>query len=659
MTDTTAKKRLGQYFSGSKIANLLVSLCVPTDKDYVIDPMAGNGDMLVAAIKSGVPSKNVSGIEIDVVAGSWCKKRVDQGNVYIGDAFSSESFSTLGRMEWDMVITNPPYVRYQSMYGFEGDGIRLKSAKEIRQSLSDLVEKVTHLNNDEKTCFQQIIRYYSGLSDLAVPAWLLCAALTKVGGRLAMVVPESWISRDYALSIKYMLLKFFDIEYVVEDLNSVWFPDAQIKTNFLVAKRVGFRRNVNNIGESAYKHIRLGAGLIGENSLVEKLKVGGIMGNQAFKSLLIATGDTYGEGYEIKHIHLRDFLSEMAAYQGFEKLWRKLEPRTKSVTPVSIPKELQEAMGYGVHPANLTKIRHWGFNVGQGLRTGANRFFYTELHRNQGAIEYLVTDKSFGEKIVPVVKKYTLPVFRYQSDVKDGIVISKDMLVHRLLYIQEDFYDSNGQLQDSADAPLAEYIANAENTPIKINGRLKHIPELSAVKPNVRSTEVAGRLMRRHWFMLPMLGNRHIPQLCISRVNYKSARCCLVADKGIVVDANFSTLWMIKGDKQQKYAMFALLNSTWVQCYLEAIATVMGGGALKVEASHIRMIRLPQPTDELIESLSLLGRRLAEGKSSELSNIISKIDRTVIRSLLNRSDIEEESAALKRYLQSKISARQR
>ena len=32
-----------------------------------------------------------------------------------------------------------------------------------------------------------------------------------------MVVPESWISRDYSLSIKYMLMKLFDIEYIVED----------------------------------------------------------------------------------------------------------------------------------------------------------------------------------------------------------------------------------------------------------------------------------------------------------------------------------------------------------------------------------------------------------------------------------------------------------
>ena len=32
-----------------------------------------------------------------------------------------------------------------------------------------------------------------------------------------MVVPEAWLSRDYAHPIQYLLLKLFRIRYVVED----------------------------------------------------------------------------------------------------------------------------------------------------------------------------------------------------------------------------------------------------------------------------------------------------------------------------------------------------------------------------------------------------------------------------------------------------------
>ena len=233
------------------------------------------------------------------------------------------------------------------------------------------------------------------------------------------------------------------------------------------------------------------------------------------------------------------------------------------------------------------------------------------------------------------------------------------MLSHRLLYIQEDIYKADGQMQDDADTSLAEHIAIAENMPIESNGQLTHFPELSAVKPNIRNAETPEGIMQRHWFMLPILTNRHTPQLCISRVNYKNARCCLIADEDIVVDANFSTLWLVAGSKQQVYAMFALLNSTWTQSYLETIATVMGGGALKVEASHIRKLLFPLPTDELIASLSFLGERLAEGRPSESSNIISEIDHAVLRSLLGSSNTHEKCVALRGYLLSKVNARQR
>jgi len=136
MTDAITRKRLGQYFSGNKVANLLANLCSLTGEEFVIDPMAGVGDMLTAAIQSGVPAEKISGIEIDPDAGSLCKKRIAPGNVYIGDAFSPEPYLALRRMAWDLVITNPPYVRYQSMGRFESDGIRLEKRQKKRAGAS-------------------------------------------------------------------------------------------------------------------------------------------------------------------------------------------------------------------------------------------------------------------------------------------------------------------------------------------------------------------------------------------------------------------------------------------------------------------------------------------------------------------------------------------
>lgn len=43
---------------------------------------------------------------------------------------------------------------------------------------------------------------------------------------------------------------------------------------------------------------------------------------------------------------------------------------------------------------------------------------------------------------------------------------------------------------------------------------------------------------------------------------------------------------------------------------MENIASIMGGGALKLEASHIRQIPIPNVSNEVWNSLSKLGEKL-------------------------------------------------
>ena len=63
---------------------------------------------------------------------------------------------------------------------------------------------------------------------------------------LAMVVPETWLSRDYAAPIQYLLLKCFRVETVAIDTNASWFPEAPVKTCLIVAKRT----EMQSIGKS-------------------------------------------------------------------------------------------------------------------------------------------------------------------------------------------------------------------------------------------------------------------------------------------------------------------------------------------------------------------------------------------------------------------------
>jgi hypothetical protein len=652
MTEPSVKKRLGQFFSGSKVADLLVAMCKPTSDASVIDPMAGNGDMLSAALRAGVSVEGICGVEIDYEAATTCARRISGGRVCHSDAFSHDAIVSLGEADWDLVITNPPYVRYQSLTKFEGDGLKLRNSQEIRDGVWGIIGTLSHLSDGDKACFQNIIKAYSGLSDLAVPSWILCAALVKEGGTLAMVVPESWMNREYALAIKYMLRRFFDILYIVEDANAAWFPEAQVKTNLLVARRVGLRDGIQCAGTESYRRIRLSSKLTGESSLVDGLRVGEATGYHAFCKLL--RSDHVGDGFESKCIPVASFVSSMLAAPSFEKLLKKLEPSAECNCVAAIPNEVIASLQFPESPFETTRLCDWGIQIGQGLRTGANRLFYTELVASEDeAFDKLRVDSLMGNAVITVAQKYSLPAIRYQNDLGDKHSIKKEMLTHRLLYIQEELFDASGNLRDENDRSLVDHIAASDVLEFESGGKPTRFRELSAVRTNICTS---GNV--RQWYMLPALAKRHLPQLCISRVNYRIVRCAHVSD-GIVVDANFSTLWTEPKDMQTVYSVLALMNSTWAQACLESLATIMGGGALKVEAAHLRALPVPAPTEQLLASLQVLGKRLAHDDEKSDSKILNQIDDCIFRQGFGVVEPAKYYNSLRAFTADKIAARKR
>src|SRR4051812_39511550 len=111
MVDIEERKRLGQYFTGESVARVLAALAEVADARSIIDPMAGSGDMLVAAHKVGATSAELTAIEIDPAAAALCSERVGMthpnATIIVGDAFSPSTWVGKAGQSWDVVITNP------------------------------------------------------------------------------------------------------------------------------------------------------------------------------------------------------------------------------------------------------------------------------------------------------------------------------------------------------------------------------------------------------------------------------------------------------------------------------------------------------------------------------------------------------------------------
>lgn len=672
MTDSVRKKRLGQYFTGLRLARLLAALADAKSARSIIDPMGGIGDMLAVSIESGKDDQTCVSIEIDPLASQLAEDRFGQTalspKLILGNSFDKKVIKNLPQSTYDLVITNPPYVRYQSLSkAHEGD-IRLPSAVEIRGNLLELVNTFRHLDKSDRELFSALISRYSGLSDLAVPSWLLCAMLTRVGGKLAMVVPEAWLTRDYAQIIQYLLLRWFRILVVVEDAQAVWFPDALVKTTLLVAERIERRPSAFAWSDEGFLHARVDGRAMNQHSVVGNLfpnvrhpearfaeKLKGLTQNKMNHSEELLTADWISLSKKADNLR-RGAAAErwLGAVEDMAQLAPTIHVDQQS-SRAFLPPALWNWLGRS-SDLRMNSLSQLGIGVSQGLRTGANQFFYTTaVARDRGGL-IVEPNRIFGIKRVLVPESCALPVLRRQSELAEKFQLDTSTLKGRVLALQEFALPEDLQAESSSSdtvfkaykrmpRQLAELVRVAARTNVGAEYETKLIPQMSAVRTNARAADSnSPNVVPRFWYMLPPFTVRHRPDLFVARINNGHPKAFLNAPERALIDANFSTLWVETPGRVDSLALIALLNSTWCISAMELTASVMGGGALKLEATHIRRLPIPELDTVQIRRLSELGRRLVSKKDAE--QILHDIDALVVSAMVGSEHLAEKQTQL-------------
>lgn len=632
------RKQLGQYFTGLPLGKLLAHLALDADTASALDPMAGHGDLLdatwEAASERGIALQHLHGIEIDPATASTCRDRLgcltsagDAPSLHIlaGDAFDPASARALPLRAYDLVITNPPYVRYQSRNGNgTGDG-------DIRAGLRAVVE--THLSGAEAVVWRTLAENYSGLADLSVPAWLLAAAMVRPGGRLALVVPATWRSRDYADVIRYLLLRCFILECIVEDQQPGWFSDALVRTHLIVARRLSPAEIARPITKRARLPAPLwvqaapaaaaGASLVGAacpEREPEAAFAAWVRGGCAGKKTGINARrfDLKGEWATLeRRIARRPWCQALEPETGALPLFASAGSRSGP----ALPEAFADLLDGGIGP--FVSLEDAGIAVGQGLRTGCNSFFYVSACHSAGPQQVLVQASSLlgGERFA-VPASALRPALRRQAEravVEKGQAPDSRILDLRSWILPENrqavqgaaaAYAANGETPPQVmPDELAAYVRRAEKTTAGSGSAAKLIPALSAVCTNARSAR-DGRVTPRFWYMLPDFAPRHLPLAFAPRVNQGLPQVEANLDPPLLVDANFSTFWAPSG-AWTPLALKALFAGIWCRAMMEALGTPMGGGALKLEATHLRHMPLPVLAGSAREELDRIGRRLS------------------------------------------------
>ena len=682
------RKLLGQFFTGLPLGRLLAHLAMHPGTATVLDPMAGHGDLLDAvwetSVEQDIPIERLDGIEIDEPTALACLERLHrvagaQGRpeqrVVCGSAFDPEVVGQLKGGGYDLVITNPPFVRYQVRKARGGGG----DDESVRAGLETIANE--SLGGFEKEIWKALIRGYSGLADLSVPSWLLAGLLVRPGGRLALVVPATWQSRNYADVIRYLLLRCFSLEYIVEDSQPGWFNAALVRTHLIVAKRLPIEVSHEPLGTRGDFPSPAWIQIAPEAGSAESIVGGAFIGDRP-EAGLVGWLRTNSAG-PLRGIHrlkfdsreewnsLENRIGNRAWYlrlehTGAESLFyaQGTQPRQLAM-PVTMRDILPEEF------RSLCLLNDLGISIGQGLRTGCNQFFYvTERFSDGNGVARVITSDSLGGQEFAVPEGALRPVVRRQSEVPSlriGQAPLGRVLDLRGWVLPEDggavadnlraYHAAGAAVPQIMPPGLANLVRVAANVIPKGTTADKRIPELSAVRTNIRRPQKGSP--PRFWYMLPDFSDRHLPAAFVARVNHGLPWAEANLDPSILVDANFISVWPGKGN-WTRFGLKAILNSIWCRTLMEAIGTPLGGGALKVEASHLRGMPVPRLSDYAIERLNAVGSELTKGSAEvqrevdgivmegilgpattqrQLSNLADKLGSRARKLLLNRQKV--------------------
>lgn len=191
-------KLRGGYYTPKIIADFLSKWAIRSVHDSILEPSGGDGIFVESAIdrlkllgpnSEGIGSKMLA-IELDPAEAGKIIDKIQKRQianphsiVINDDFFTIAKNELLGKRMFDVVVGNPPFIRYQNF------------VEEFRDTALQLMREIG-LNPNK-------------LTNIWVPFLVISIALLKHGGRLAMIIPAELFQVNYAGQTRKFLTDTF------------------------------------------------------------------------------------------------------------------------------------------------------------------------------------------------------------------------------------------------------------------------------------------------------------------------------------------------------------------------------------------------------------------------------------------------------------------
>jgi adenine-specific DNA-methyltransferase len=223
------KRELGAYYTPSALASLLAKWAIRSCNERVLEPGFGGCGFLQAAIDrlttlgSPSPKNQLFGCDIDPQAFSYLADKLGVLSIeqrYVLSDFITVSPQSFSTQAFDVVIGNPPYVSLHNM-----------SANQ-KASVQAWKEKTGIKINGRASLWAYFV--------------LHAMSFLKLGGRMAWVLPGSFLKADYATSLRSFISVCFE-EVVAIQLTERMFVSVGAEERTVVLLCSGFGGSTKGI----------------------------------------------------------------------------------------------------------------------------------------------------------------------------------------------------------------------------------------------------------------------------------------------------------------------------------------------------------------------------------------------------------------------------
>lgn len=231
MDNAKSRKLRGGYYTPPVIADFIAKWAIRSSDDTVLEPSFGDGAFIESIISRysslGVgPAEMISlihGVEYDPLEAEKARSKfikpalkIENNQLAVGDFFKYYKDHLAGKIQFDCIIGNPPFIRYQDF------------PEEQRAAAFSLMIRAGLKPNR--------------LINTWIPFLIASTLLLKDQGRIGMVIPAELFQVNYAAETRRFLSEAYS-KLAIVTFRKLVFPEVQQEVVLLLGEKNGRERH--------------------------------------------------------------------------------------------------------------------------------------------------------------------------------------------------------------------------------------------------------------------------------------------------------------------------------------------------------------------------------------------------------------------------------